>query len=165
MPTTGRNQVIDDKGSRILVKTLRENCEAFGVPLFDMNDPRQGIVHVIGPEQGFTQPGTTIVCGDAHAATHGAFGALAFAIGITEVENVLATQTLFQQRGWTSFSTMTTSRPRRARKIAVAAPPGPPPITSTSQLRASPGGASASVGVAVSIQLVPPSTAINWPEI
>ena len=98
VPTTGRNRVIDDKGSRLLVKTLRENCETFGVPLFDMNDPRQGIVHVIGPEQGFSQPGTTIACGDAHAATHGAFGALAFAIGITEVENVLATQTLFQQR-------------------------------------------------------------------
>ncbi len=98
VPTTDRCQGIDDERSRILVETLSENCEAFGISLFDMNDPRQGIVHIIGPEQGFTQPGATIVCGDSHAATHGAFGALAFGIGITEVENVLTTQTLFQKR-------------------------------------------------------------------
>ncbi|MEC7028584.1 MAG: 3-isopropylmalate dehydratase large subunit, partial [Pseudomonadota bacterium] len=77
--------------------TLSKNCEEFGVTLFDMNDKRQGIVHIIGPEQGFTLPGTTIVCGDSHTATHGAFGALAFGIGTSEVEHVLATQTLIQK--------------------------------------------------------------------
>ena len=79
-------------------RCLRKNCEEFGVPLFGVNDVRQGIVHVIGPEQGLTQPGMTIVCGDSHTATHGAFGALAFGIGTSEVEHVLATQTLPQAR-------------------------------------------------------------------
>ena len=97
VPTTDRSQGIDDEESRIQVETLTENCEAFGVPLFDMDDPRQGVVHIIGPEQGFTQPGNTIVCGDSHTATHGAFGALAFGIGTSEVEHVMATQTLIQQ--------------------------------------------------------------------
>ena len=78
--------------------TLRANCEEFGVQLYDLNDPRQGIVHVIGPELGLTQPGMTIVCGDSHTATHGAFGALAFGIGTSEVEHVLATQTLLQSK-------------------------------------------------------------------
>src|SRR6202008_1979312 len=80
------------------VETLRENCKETGIPLFDMNDVRQGIVHIIGPEQGFTLPGTTIVCGDSHTATHGAFGALAFGIGTSEVEHVLATQCLLQKK-------------------------------------------------------------------
>ncbi len=97
VPTTDRSGGIEDDESRIQVETLSENCAAFGVPLFDMNDARQGIVHIIGPEQGFTQPGNTIVCGDSHTATHGAFGALAFGIGTSEVEHVLATQTLIQQ--------------------------------------------------------------------
>ena len=97
VPTTDRSGGIEDEESRIQVETLSENCAAFGVPLFDMNDARQGIVHIIGPEQGFTQPGNTIVCGDSHTATHGAFGALAFGIGTSEVEHVLATQTLIQQ--------------------------------------------------------------------
>ena len=83
--------------SKIQVDTLRDNCKEFGVKLFDMNDKRQGIVHIIGPEQGFTQPGNVIVCGDSHTATHGAFGALAFGIGTSEVEHVLATQTLIQK--------------------------------------------------------------------
>ena len=83
--------------SRVQIDTLRENCAAFGVPLFDVPDARNGIVHVVGPEQGFTLPGTTIVCGDSHTATHGAFGALAFGIGTSEVEHVLATQTLLQK--------------------------------------------------------------------
>jgi len=83
--------------SRIQIDTLRDNCAAFGVPLFDVPDARNGIVHVVGPEQGFTLPGTTIVCGDSHTATHGAFGALAFGIGTSEVEHVLATQTLLQK--------------------------------------------------------------------
>ena len=97
VPTSDRSKGIDDEESRIQVETLTQNCAEFGVPLFDMNDPRQGIVHIIGPEQGFTQPGTTIVCGDSHTATHGAFGALAFGIGTSEVEHVLATQTLIQR--------------------------------------------------------------------
>ena len=75
---------------------MSKNCAEFGIELFDMNDLRQGIVHIIGPEQGFTLPGTTLVCGDSHTATHGAFGSLAFGIGTTEVEHVLATQTLLQ---------------------------------------------------------------------
>src|SRR3546814_385642 len=76
VPTSDRSQGIAEEDSRIQVETLTTNCTEFGVELFDMNDPRQGIVHIIGPEQGFTLPGTTIVCGDSHTATHGAFGAL-----------------------------------------------------------------------------------------
>ena len=98
VPTTDRTKGISDNQSKIQVDTLRKNCQDFGVPLFDMNDKRQGIVHIIGPEQGFTQPGTVIVCGDSHTATHGAFGALAFGIGTSEVEHVLATQTLIQKK-------------------------------------------------------------------
>ena len=98
VPTTDRSKGIDDEESRIQVDTLRKNCKEFGVDLFDVNDKRQGIVHIIGPEQGFTQPGTVIVCGDSHTATHGAFGALAFGIGTSEVEHVLATQTLIQKK-------------------------------------------------------------------
>ena len=98
VPTTDRSKGIDDEDSKIQVETLRQNCREFGVNLFDVNDKRQGIVHIIGPEQGFTQPGTIIVCGDSHTATHGAFGALAFGIGTSEVEHVLATQTLIQKK-------------------------------------------------------------------
>ncbi len=94
VPTTDRSKGIEDAESRLQVETLSRNCEEFGVPIFDMLDSRQGIVHVIGPEQGFTLPGTTVVCCDSHTATHGAFGALAFGIGTSEVEHVLATQTL-----------------------------------------------------------------------
>ena len=97
VPTSDRSEGIADKQSRIQVETLESNCDAFGVPIFKMDDIRQGIVHIIGPEQGMTQPGMTIVCGDSHTATHGAFGALAFGIGTSEVEHVLATQTLMQQ--------------------------------------------------------------------
>lgn len=97
VPTTDRSGGIADEESRIQVETLTKNCEEFGIELFDMGDIRQGIVHIIGPEQGFTLPGTTIVCGDSHTATHGAFGALAFGIGTSEVEHVLATQTLLQR--------------------------------------------------------------------
>ena len=98
VPTTDRSKGISDMDSKIQVDTLRDNCKEFGVKLFDMNDKRQGIVHIIGPEQGFTQPGNVIVCGDSHTATHGAFGALAFGIGTSEVEHVLATQTLIQKK-------------------------------------------------------------------
>jgi len=98
VPTTDRSKGIADEESRIQVDTLKNNCKEFLIELFDMNDKRQGIVHIIGPEQGFTQPGTVIVCGDSHTATHGAFGALAFGIGTSEVEHVLATQTLIQKK-------------------------------------------------------------------
>ena len=98
VPTTDRSKGISDKQSKIQVDTLRNNCKEFGINLFDVNDKRQGIVHIIGPEQGFTQPGTVIVCGDSHTATHGAFGSLAFGIGTSEVEHVLATQTLIQKK-------------------------------------------------------------------
>ena len=97
VPTTDRSLGIEDSESRIQVEALEANAAEFGVPYFGMNDIRQGIVHVIGPEQGFTQPGMTIVCGDSHTATHGAFGALAFGIGTSEVEHVLASQTLIQK--------------------------------------------------------------------
>jgi 3-isopropylmalate/(R)-2-methylmalate dehydratase large subunit len=96
VPTTDRSVPIEQEDSRIQVETLAKNCEEFGVQLFDLHDKRQGIVHIIGPEQGFTLPGMTIVCGDSHTSTHGAFGALAFGIGTSEVEHVLATQTLIQ---------------------------------------------------------------------
>ena len=97
IPTSDREKGITDEESRIQVETLAKNANDFSVPYFKMEDIRQGIVHVIGPEQGFTQPGMTIVCGDSHTATHGAFGALAFGIGTSEVEHVLATQTLIQK--------------------------------------------------------------------
>ncbi|MDP6567548.1 MAG: 3-isopropylmalate dehydratase large subunit [Alphaproteobacteria bacterium] len=98
VPTTDRHKGIANEESRLQVETLDKNVADFGVPYFGMHDVRQGVVHVIGPEQGFTQPGMTIVCGDSHTATHGAFGALAFGIGTSEVEHVLATQTLLQRR-------------------------------------------------------------------
>ena len=99
VPTSAdRLKEIADEQSRIQVETLRANARDFGVELFDVNDVRQGIVHIVGPEQGMTQPGMTIVCGDSHTATHGAFGALAHGIGTSEVEHVLATQTLIQQK-------------------------------------------------------------------
>ena len=97
IPTSNRSEGIKDEESRIQVETLAKNASDFSVPYFNMDEIRQGIVHVIGPEQGFTQPGMTIVCGDSHTATHGAFGALAFGIGTSEVEHVLATQTLIQK--------------------------------------------------------------------
>jgi 3-isopropylmalate/(R)-2-methylmalate dehydratase large subunit len=98
VPTTDRNLPIVDQDSARQVDALRANCREFGVRLFDLGATEQGIVHVIGPELGLTQPGMTIVCGDSHTATHGAFGALAFGIGTSEVEHVLATQCLWQER-------------------------------------------------------------------
>ncbi len=98
VPTLDRDLGIKEEDSRIQVEELDKNVEEFQIPYFNMNDTRQGIVHVIGPEQGFTQPGMTIVCGDSHTATHGAFGSLAFGIGTSEVEHVLATQTLIQKK-------------------------------------------------------------------
>ena len=98
VPTTDRSRGIEEAESRFQIETLERNAKEFGVEYLAMNDIRQGIVHIIGPEQGMTQPGMTIVCGDSHTATHGAFGALAFGIGTSEVEHVLATQTLLQRR-------------------------------------------------------------------
>jgi 3-isopropylmalate/(R)-2-methylmalate dehydratase large subunit len=98
VPTTDRDQGIPDPVSRIQVETLDRNCAEFGITEFGMSDPRQGIVHVVGPEQGATLPGMTVVCGDSHTATHGALGALAFGIGTSEVEHVLATQCLIQKK-------------------------------------------------------------------
>jgi 3-isopropylmalate/(R)-2-methylmalate dehydratase large subunit len=97
VPTTDRSHGIADPESRLQVQTLGQNCREFGITYFPMDDIRQGIVHIVGPEEGLTQPGMTIVCGDSHTSTHGAFGALAFGIGTSEVEHVLATQTLIQK--------------------------------------------------------------------
>ena len=97
VPTSDRSKGIDNLESRIQVETLEKNCQDFDVTIFPLLDRRQGIVHIVGPEQGITQPGMTIVCGDSHTATHGAFGSLAFGIGTSEVEHVLATQTLIQK--------------------------------------------------------------------
>ena len=94
VPTTDRDKQIDDEESRIQIEALEKNCADFGIELYSMKDIRQGICHVVGPEQGFTLPGTTLVCGDSHTATHGAFGSMSFGIGTSEVEHVLATQTL-----------------------------------------------------------------------
>ncbi len=98
IPTKNQDQPITDPISALQVETLRKNCREFGITLFDLGDERSGIVHVMGPEQGLTLPGATIVCGDSHTATHGAFGALAFGIGTSEVEHVLVTQTLQQKK-------------------------------------------------------------------
>src|SRR6187431_1686698 len=98
VPTTDRSLPIADAVAANQVETLRRNCKEFGVQLYDINSPEQGIVHVIGPELGLTRPGMTIVCGDSHTSTHGAFGALAFGIGTSEVEHVLATQCLPQNK-------------------------------------------------------------------
>ena len=98
LPTTDRSKGIADAVSRLQVETLDQNCRDFGITEFDMADPRQGIVHVVGPEQGATLPGMTVVCGDSHTSTHGAFGALAFGIGTSEVEHALATQCLIQKK-------------------------------------------------------------------
>src|SRR3979490_833829 len=98
VPTTDRSAGIADPVSRLQVDTLDKNCAEYGIVEFKMNDPRQGIVHVIGPEQGATLPGMTVVCGDSHTSTHGAFGCLAHGIGTSEVEHVLATQCLMQKK-------------------------------------------------------------------
>jgi 3-isopropylmalate/(R)-2-methylmalate dehydratase large subunit len=101
VPTTRRDQGILDPVSALQVETLDKNCEEFGITEFRMNDIRQGIVHVVGPEQGATLPGMTVVCGDSHTSTHGAFAALAHGIGTSEVEHVLATQCLLQKKSKT----------------------------------------------------------------
>ena len=114
VPTADIDKPIADEVSRTQVDTLRRNTAEFGVQNYSMGDPRQGIVHVIGPEQGYTQPGMTVVCGDSHTATHGAFGALAFGIGTSEVEHVLATQTLPQARPGTMSVTVNGTLPEGA---------------------------------------------------
>jgi 3-isopropylmalate/(R)-2-methylmalate dehydratase large subunit len=112
VPTEGRALGIKDPLSKQQIETLVHNCETHGITLYGIDDPRQGIVHVIGPEQGVTQPGMTIVCGDSHTSTHGAFGALAFGIGTSEVEHVLATQTLAQAKPKSMAVTIDGSLPR-----------------------------------------------------
>ena len=111
VPTTDRSRPIEDVISAKQIETLVQNCSEFGVALFDLNSPDQGIVHVIGPELGLTLPGLTLVCGDSHTSTHGAFGALAFGIGTSEVEHVLATQCLLQDKPKTFLIEVTGRRP------------------------------------------------------
>src|SRR5438094_9100117 len=106
VPTTDLSRPIEDPVSAKQIEALRRNCEEFGIPLYAMGDADQGIVHIIGPEQGLSQPGMTVVCGDSHTSTHGAFGALAFGIGTSEVEHVAATQTLPQPRPGTMAVTV-----------------------------------------------------------
>ena len=103
IPTKDRDKGIEDPISKLQVDTLDKNCDSFQIKEFKMSDPNQGIVHVIGPEQGLTLPGMTIVCGDSHTSTHGALGALAFGIGTSEVEHVLATQCLIQKKSKNIF--------------------------------------------------------------
>lgn len=112
VPTTDRTQGIADPVSKLQVDTLDANCDAYGITQFKMNDHRQGIVHVIGPEQGATLPGMTVVCGDSHTSTHGAFGALAHGIGTSEVEHVLATQTLLGKKAKNMLITVEGKLPR-----------------------------------------------------
>src|SRR5512143_163843 len=121
-PTTPAGEGGMDEESRIQVETLEKNVADFHVPYFDMNDPRRGIVHVIGPEEGLTLPGMTVVCGDSHTSTHGAFGALAFGIGTSEVEHVLATQCLWQKPSKTMLVKVegTLGRGVTAKDIALA---------------------------------------------
>ena len=107
VPTTPGHLPVLDQIAATQMETLRRNCAQFGVQLYDVNSPEQGMVHVIGPELGFTQPGMTIVCGDSHTSTHGAFGSLAFGIGTSEVEHVLATQCLPQQKPKTMLINVT----------------------------------------------------------
>lgn len=109
VPTTDRSVPIADPESLTQLRTLEMNCRDFGIELFDIDSPEQGIVHVVGPEQGFTLPGTTVVCGDSHTSTHGAFGALAFGIGTTEIEHVFATQTLLLKKSKNMAITVTGS--------------------------------------------------------
>src|SRR5690348_5892204 len=111
VPTAGLDRPLADPISATQIRVLAQNCEEFGIRCYAMGDPGQGIVHVIGPEQGLTQPGMTIVCGDSHTSTHGAFGALAFGIGTSEVEHVLATQSLPQPRPKTMPATVDADLP------------------------------------------------------
>src|SRR6188768_2728865 len=110
-PTLAIDKPIADLTSRTQIETLRRNCEEFGVCLHPLGDIEQGIVHVVGPQLGLTQPGMTVVCGDSHTSTHGAFGAIAFGIGTSEVEHVLATQTLMQAKPKTMAVTINGSLP------------------------------------------------------
>jgi 3-isopropylmalate/(R)-2-methylmalate dehydratase large subunit len=138
--------------SRTQVETLRRNCAEFGVPLYPMNHAEQGIVHVVGPQLGLTQPGLTVVCGDSHTSTHGAFGAMAFGIGTSEVEHVLATQTLPLRRFRTMAITVTSPTGACAR--------GSPPRTSSS--RSSRGSAPAAARATSWSTAATSSTACRW---
>jgi len=128
VPTSDRSKGIDDPESALQVETLAKNAEDFGLEYYNEHDQRQGICHIIGPEQGFTLPGMTIVCGDSHTSTHGAFGALAHGIGTSEVEHVLATQTLIQAKAKNLRITVdgqlpTSSSPSSAKSVPAAEPP------------------------------------------
>ena len=129
IPTEPRGTLITDPIAARQIEALQKNCKEFGVPLFDMDSPDQGIVHVIGPELGLTQPGMTIVCGDSHTSTHGAFGALAFGIGTSEVEHVLATQCLPQRKPKTMLidvrGSLPKELPRKILPLASSARSGP----------------------------------------
>ena len=140
---------IDDPVSARQMQVLRANCDEFGIACYGIGDPNQGIVHIIGPEQGLTQPGMTVVCGDSHTSTHGAFGALAFGIGTSEVEHVLATQTLPQQRPGTMAVT-----------VEGDLPPAPPPRTSSSP--SSGASARAAASARSSSTGAPPSGRSPW---
>ncbi len=122
IPTEPRGTPITDPIAARQIQALQKNCKEFGVPLFDMDSPNQGIVHVIGPELGLTQPGMTIVCGDSHTSTHGAFGALAFGIGTSEVEHVLATQCLPQRKPKTMLIDVRGPLPESDRSEPMAPP-------------------------------------------
>ena len=124
--TANRALGITDLLSKRQIEVMVENCRTNGISLFGIDDPRQGIVHVIGPEQGLTQPGTVIVCGDSHTATHGAFGALAFGMGTSEVEHVLAAQTLWRSKPRSTAITVDGALP-----FGVAAKEGVDPIGAT----------------------------------
>ena len=143
VPTKDRDKGITDPESREQIATLEKNTRDFGVEYFAMDDIRQGIVHIIGPEQGWTLPGTTIVCGDSHTSTHGAFGALAFGIGTSDVEHVLATQTLLRPalqehaRDRERQAARTASPPRTSRwpSSPRSAPPAAPAMSSNMPAR------------------------------
>ena len=134
VPTTDRSKPNPDPESAKQIEALAKNAREFGIEYYDEFDRRQGIVHMIGPEQGFTLPGTTIVCGDSHTSTHGAFGALAHGIGTSEVEHVLATQTLIQKK----------AKNMRASSTASCRPASPPRTSSSpSSARSAPPAAPA----------------------
>ena len=124
VPTTDRTKPNPDPESAEQIAALARNAKDFGIEYFNEFDKRQGIVHIIGPEQGFTLPGTTIVCGDSHTATHGAFGALAYGIGTSEVEHVLATQTLIQKKSKNMRALVDGKLPHRGQLVAGHQPAG-----------------------------------------
>ncbi len=147
IPTTDRAKGIADPVSRLQVETLESNCKEFGITEFHMSDIRQGIVHVVGPEQGATLPGMTVVCGDSHTSTHGAFACLAFGIGTSEVEHVLSTQTLRQKRSKTFRVEFTGRLPRGVTSRRVVRMPPTLPSASDSRNEPEPVGCMVPAGM------------------